>query len=361
MMDTCVQKESCAFIMLSAELLVSWKRIRDSYQSFHFSYSLMPTYSFRSSGNFNFSGGGSFLSPMIKTLMLVNVGVFLFEYFFLGMLRLGGVSLDRLLLDFFGLQPLFVANPFAGTFYPWQLISYQFMHGGFMHLLFNMFALWMFGKDLEDIWGARRFLLFYLLSGAGAGLIQLAVNALFLGSPAPIVGASGAIYGVLLAFGLSFPDRPIIAFPIFFPIPARIYVLLFAGLELIQGLTGANNGVARFAHVGGALVGYILLKTNVIDGIESLWSKARRLLTGKSVVTPKRKIHDIRESASYVERNESATTPKWFRSGPPDYSADGAPVTQERVDAILDKIREYGINSLTKGEREILERAKDKL
>ncbi len=321
----------------------------------------MPTYSFRSSGNFGYSGG-SLLSPMIKVLMLANVGVFLFEYFFLGMLRLGGVPLDRVLLDFFGLQPLFVAHPFAGTFYPWQLISYQFLHGGFMHLLFNMFALWMFGKDLEDIWGGRRFLWFYLLSGIGAGLIQLAVNALFIGSPAPIVGASGAIYGILLAFGLSFPDRPIIAFPIFFPIPARIYVLLFAGLELIQGLTGANNGVARFAHVGGALVGFLLLRIPIIDALDSLWAKMKRLVTGKTVVTPKRKIYDIRESSSYSDRTDAPlSAPKWFRPAPPDYSADGGPITQERIDAILDKIREYGINSLTKGERDMLERAKDKL
>jgi membrane associated rhomboid family serine protease len=320
----------------------------------------MPTYSFRSSGTFSGGFGGSFLSPVIKSLMVINVAVYVIEYFFLGMLKLSGVPIDSLIVDFFALQPLFIANPFAGTFYPWQLISYQFLHGGFMHLFFNMFALWMFGKDLEDMWGGKRFLLFYLVCGIGAGIIQLAVNALMLGSPAPIVGASGAIYGILLAFGLSFPDRPIIAFPIFFPIPARIYVMIFAGLELIQGLTGANGGVARFAHVGGALVGYILLKTSLMDGIESAWSAISRMFRGKGLVQPKRKIYDIRESSSYTS-SSSSSAPKWFRSAPPDYSADGGPITQERIDAILDKIREYGINSLTKGEREMLERAKDKL
>src|SRR6202008_2569552 len=144
--------------------------------------------------------------------------------------------------------------PVGQGFYPWQLFTYMFMHGGLMHLLFNMFALWMFGMELENTWGSRKFMLYYLICGVGAGLSNLFIGPLF-GPAGPTVGASGAIYGVLIAFGMMFPDRPIFVY-FLLPIRARYFVLIYITLEVYAGITGTADGIAHFAHLGGAAVGF---------------------------------------------------------------------------------------------------------
>ena len=153
-------------------------------------------------------------------------------------------------------------SPFA----PWQLVSYGFLHGNLTHLAFNMFGLWMFGSDLERLWGPRRFLELYFVSVVGAGLIQLLVAGMQ-GGLYPTVGASGGLYGVLLAFGLTFPNRIIV--PLFPPIPMRaiVAVAVFAAIELFSGISGARPGVANFAHLGGMLFGFLMLR---------YWSRPRR-------------------------------------------------------------------------------------
>jgi membrane associated rhomboid family serine protease len=170
---------------------------------------------------------------------------------------------DDLLGRYLALWPL--GSTFA-DFYPWQLVTYGFLHGGTMHLIFNMFMLWMFGRELELIMGSRRFLTYYMTCVIGAGVIQLIVTALQ-GSPYPVVGASGGVFGLLLAFGMTFPNRMIML--LFPPIPmkAKYMVVLFGILELYLGLSGSAPGIANFAHLGGMLFGYLLLRH---------WSKARR-------------------------------------------------------------------------------------
>ncbi len=147
----------------------------------------------------------------------------------------------------------------AAPFAPWQLLTYGFMHADTMHIFFNMFGLWMFGRDLENLWGPRRFLVYFLVCVVGAGFVQLAVAA-FQGGYYPTVGASGGVFGILLAFGLTIPNRIIV--PLFPPIPMRAitFVFIFGLLELYFGVSGAAPGVANFAHLGGMLFGFLLLR-----------------------------------------------------------------------------------------------------
>ena len=141
----------------------------------------------------------------------------------------------------------------------WQLLTYGFMHGNTTHIFFNMFGLWMFGRDLENLWGSQRFLLYFLVCVVGAGIVQLIVAA-FQGGLYPTVGASGGVFGILLAFGLTFPNRIIV--PLFPPIPMRAitFVFIFGLLELYFGVSGSAPGVANFAHLGGMLFGFLLLR-----------------------------------------------------------------------------------------------------
>ncbi len=145
----------------------------------------------------------------------------------------------------------------SGRFMPWQLVSYALLHGDTVHLFFNMLGLWMFGSELERIWGDKRYGQFLLASIVAAALTQLLVN-FITRSPVPTVGASGALFGLLLAFGVMFPNRTVM--PLFPPIPmkARTFVMVFGALELAFGLVG-TSGIAHFAHLGGMLGGWLML------------------------------------------------------------------------------------------------------
>ncbi|TXI16716.1 MAG: rhomboid family intramembrane serine protease [Roseateles sp.] len=157
------------------------------------------------------------------------------------------------------LEPWFELWPLnSGYFLPWQLLSYAFLHGGFTHLLFNMLGLWMFGSELERVWGARRYTQMLIASALSAAAVQLLFT-WAIGSMQPTVGASGALYGLLLSFGMLFPNRIIV--PLIPPIPmkAKVYVAIFGGLELFLGITG-GSGVAHFAHLGGMLGAWLLIR-----------------------------------------------------------------------------------------------------
>jgi membrane associated rhomboid family serine protease len=163
---------------------------------------------------------------------------------------------DQFLYLNFALWPLGSSFP---SFMPWQLLTYGFLHGDLMHIAFNMFMLWMFGRELELIYGTRRFLTYYLTCVVGAGIVQLLVAA-FQGGIYPTVGASGGVFGLLLLFGMTFPNRMIML--LFPPIPmkAKYMVVLFGVLELYLGLSGRTPGIANFAHLGGMLFGLLLIQ-----------------------------------------------------------------------------------------------------
>jgi membrane associated rhomboid family serine protease len=162
----------------------------------------------------------------------------------------------RFLIINFALWPFGVPqSPFA----PWQLLTYGFLHGNLNHILFNMFGLWMFGRDLERLMGPQRFLIYYITCVVGAGVVQLIVAGTQ-GGLYPTLGASGGVFGILLAYGLTYPNRTVVL--LFPPIPmkAKFFVLFYGLLELYMGLSGGAPGVANFAHLGGMLFGFLLLR-----------------------------------------------------------------------------------------------------
>ena len=180
------------------------------------------------------------LPPLTKALMLICTAVFCLEQF---------IRLEVL----FALWPLQ-----SGLFWPWQMVSYGFLHGDLLHLSFNMLGLWMFGSELERLWGRHRYWQFLLASLLAAAATQLLITWLTR-SMVPTVGASGALFGLLLAFGMLFPNRIIV--PLIPPIPmkARTFVIVFGVLELVLGLYG-RSGVAHFAHLGGMLGGFLMIR-----------------------------------------------------------------------------------------------------
>ncbi len=197
-------------------------------------------------------GGFTFFPPVIKKLLIINAAVFFLQIISQNIV-IGNSILENQIIKYFGLIPL---NYDAASFYPWQLISYQFLHGGFSHILFNMFLLWMFGMELENMWGSQKFLLYYLLCGIGAGLVQLLFSQTFSGGAAPTIGASGAVFGVMIAFAMFFPDRYIY---LYFLIPVKAKYLI-AFLVVIEFMSVGNMSfVAHLAHIGGAVSGFILI------------------------------------------------------------------------------------------------------
>ena len=209
------------------------------------------------------------LPEVTKNLLAINVLMFLATI----VMEKQGINLVNIL----GLH-FFKASDFA----PYQFVTYMFMHGGFSHLFFNMFALYMFGSVLERVWGAKRFLIYYFVAGIGAGLLQEVVqyaNFVHEGLAAydgvstktgvipmrqflnlwTTVGASGAIYAILLGFGMSFPNDKMFVFPLPFPIKAKFFVIGYAVIELLLGLSNTQDGIAHFAHLGGMLFGLAMI------------------------------------------------------------------------------------------------------
>ncbi|MBI1397155.1 MAG: rhomboid family intramembrane serine protease [Betaproteobacteria bacterium] len=147
----------------------------------------------------------------------------------------------------------------SGLFMPWQVITYAFLHGSLAHIGFNMYGLWLFGRELEDVWGPRRFLTFYTVSVLFAAFSQLAVTSL-MGSITPTIGASGGVFGLLLGFAMVFPRRTILPLIPPIPMPAWMFVTLYGLVELTLGVFGTANGIAHFAHLGGLLGGWLVMR-----------------------------------------------------------------------------------------------------
>ncbi|MDH4093921.1 MAG: rhomboid family intramembrane serine protease [Betaproteobacteria bacterium] len=189
------------------------------------------------------------MPPVTGALLGANILVFV--------LQLAGVPL----LAEFALWPP-ASGPRSGPgFEPWQLVTYAFLHGSLLHIGFNMLALYAFGRDVERLFGSAWYLQYYLVCVITAALSHLAVTS-WMGAPAfPTVGASGGVYGLLLAYGVYFPRRTVILLFPPIPLPARVFVMLFAAIELYFGVTGTASGIAHFAHLGGMLGGWLLLRT----------------------------------------------------------------------------------------------------
>ena len=184
------------------------------------------------------------ITPTNKALILANVGVFILQ-----LLLQNGL----LLFELWPVQ--------TGLFRPWQVLTYGFMHGSLLHIFFNMFALFMFGSEVERLFGPKRYLIYYLSCVVGAALMHLIVIYVARDLPmAPTVGASGGVFGLLLAFGMAYPRRELIIFPIPVPIQAWLAVTLYGAMELFLGVTRTAQGVAHFAHLGGMATGFVLIR-----------------------------------------------------------------------------------------------------
>ncbi len=196
-----------------------------------------------------FLSSGAF-PPATKWLLLVNTAVFILTFLFHRSAAVQEIS------GLLALTPRAVVEMFM----VWQLATYMFLHGGFSHIIWNMLALWMFGADLERTWGAARFLRYYLICGVGAGVCVVVAN-YAVGSPdVATIGSSGAIFGILLAYGLLFPTRTIL-WGFLIPIQAKYFVMIIGVVAFLMSMSGGNTGVSEFAHLGGLLVGYVYLKT----------------------------------------------------------------------------------------------------
>jgi membrane associated rhomboid family serine protease len=265
---------------------------------------------------------GSFPS-VTRNLLIINLIIW------------GGCQISY---NFVGFLALF--NIGSGYFNPYQLITYMFTHYEFNHLFFNMFALFMFGAAIENYWGQKRYLIYYMVTGIGAGIVQLLV--LYLQGnffPVPTIGASGAVFGLLLAFGMLFPNTPLYLMFIPIPIKAKYMVIGYGLIEFFVGVANhSGDNVAHFAHLGGMLFGILLIlywrkrnygyyggSSSIATGIKNSWNSLKNKLFPKEHSAPR-------------------NNPDW------DYNARRAADARE-IDAILDKIKLSGYNSLTDAEK----------
>lgn len=294
-------------------------------------------------------GGFSIFPPVLKILLVLNISIFVIQKFFLSSLKIGDIPVDYLFIKYLALMPI------GDGFLPWQLFTYMFLHGNFMHIFMNMFILWMFGFELENIWGSKKFLLYYLMCGLAAGLSN-EIIAPFLTSVGPTVGASGAIYGILAAFAFLFPNRPIYIY-FLFPIKAKYVILLYMAIDLFNVIGGTDTGIAHVAHLGGAVAGFLYLyittnknksfnfkKPDFYD-VNSNMNKSGNgdVYKKNPIPKPKEKIKEVK----YYDVNEDTNNYK-------EEMKEQERKSQKRVDEILDKIGKGGWGALTEEEKMIL-------
>lgn len=266
--------------------------------------------------NYEFKMKRRFLRPQfsgaVRGVIIINIVASLIQLI-LG--RLDPILFSKL-NSLFGLVPHLVVK----KFYVWQLFTYMFLHGNFFHLFFNMFILWMFGSELESIWGKNEFIKYYFITGIGAGIVYVIAQH---NSVIPTIGASGAIFGLLLAFGLTFPNRYIYLY-FFLPIKAKFLVLIFGIIEFIAAFSGSRDNIAHFAHLGGLLVGFLYLKFIKTRG--GIWRKF-------IFVNRRDKDKDI------------------------DAVIDDTDF-EDKVNAVLRKLSKVGLDGLSSYEKNILEEAR---
>ena len=298
------------------------------------------------------------IPTITKNLLIINVLAFL-AYL---VLSYRGIDLNNI----FGLH-FFLAS----KFHIYQLFTYMFMHANFEHVFFNMFALWMFGCVMERVWGPKKFLFYYIFCGIGAGIVQeiaqyvslysmlssqpgVGFTSLFttVWSSASLadslnawttVGASGAIYAILLAFGMTFPNERIFIFPLPIPIKAKWFVMAYVAIELFSALGTSSDNVAHFAHLGGMLFGFLLIRYWEHHPEDELYGRSH----GRQFFDKWRSSWESRKGKSYGGDEDVRHKTDW------EYNADKK-ANEEKVDKILDKIRKNGYASLTEEEKRFL-------
>ncbi len=251
------------------------------------------------------------LEHTVEKILAITGGIFLFQL----AARYFGSPIESL----FGLIPAYVFSRLM----IWQLVTYIFLHGDFMHLFFNMFALWIFGRELEFLWGPREFIKFYFITGIGAGIFTWITG---LNSTVPTIGASGAIMGLLTAYAITFPNRYLYIYGIM-PVKAKYLAMFYVVIEFFMGIGYNSDGIAHFAHLGGIIIAFVYLKKqNLRINHLRLKELFKAYRTRKLKIQHEKRVRELKE-------------------------------TKEQVDLILDKINEKGIDSLTRNEKRVLEKA----
>lgn len=248
-------------------------------------------------------------STVIRTLLILNLAIWI-------ILSLTGA--ERLIFPLLGLVPRYVVYDFM----LWQPLTYLFLHAGFWHVGMNMFVLWMFGSELENSWGGVSFLRYYLVTGVGAGLVTVLLSA---NSPIPVVGASGAIYGVLLAYGLAYPDRQVYLY-FMFPVKVKYFVGFLAAVAFWASLQAGASPVSHLTHLSGMVIGWVYLR-------------AKRRTAAPQILARINDLKAARRIAREVQENREDD------------------LLRRQVDEILDKINTRGYDSLTSSEQDMLYRA----
>ncbi|MFQ6617680.1 MAG: rhomboid family intramembrane serine protease [Fidelibacterota bacterium] len=255
--------------------------------------------------------GGWRLTDAVKAIIAANVAIFLFIFLLQEILGIRGVK--SLLYSLFGLVPRYTWSKFR----IWQPFTYMFLHGGFWHVAVNMFILWMFGGEIERQWGTREFVKYYVITGAGSGVITVIFS---LNSYIPVIGASGAIYGILLAYALMFPNRLIYLY-FLFPIKVKYFVIFIGAVAFLSSITAAQSTISNLTHLGGMIIGFMYLKLDWrLDFIK------RYFMVRKS----KKRLRIIHKREKSLDQ------------------------MRKEVDRILDKINEVGYENLTEEEKQTL-------
>ncbi len=263
----------------------------------------------------SFSRGNYFgprlFTDAIKLLISINIIIFLLQ-------SISGQ--ERILFQLFGIVP---TNTF-GQLMLWQPFTYLFLHGGIWHVLINMFVLWMFGSELETLWGRQEFLKYYFFTGVGSGLVTVLFS---LNSPVAVVGASGAIYGILLAYGLIFPNRYVYLY-FFIPVRVKYFVIVIGALAFFSSLGSSSSGVSHLTHFSGMLIGFGYLKSNVrLDALKNMVMQQKDGIRHRIIKKKRRRDDDLRLE----------------------------------VDRMLDRINEVGYDGLSEKEKKFLYEASKKL
>jgi membrane associated rhomboid family serine protease len=276
--------------------------------------------------NTNIRIGGP-ITPVVKNLMIINGIVFLIQ-------EIAGIFYPNLIENLFGLSHI----GFALEFKVWQIFTYMFLHGGWLHIILNMLGLWMFAGELEQQWGSRLFLRYYLFSGIGAGLFIALMNYITYTQyhiNVPTIGASGAIYAVLLAYGMTWPDRRVIIFPLFIPIKVKYMVLIFGGISFFGALSAASGtagNISHIGHLGGIISGFVYM----IARIKRPGGTEGRLGKGNF-------ISNVLKSARVKKKKKEI---------------ESRIQAKQIIDKLLEKIARQGMSSLTPQEKSDLEWAR---
>ena len=274
--------------------------------------------------NRNIRFGGP-ITPMVKRLLIINGAIFL--------IQLVAGSYNWTLQQTFGLSYKGIQELKI-----WQLFTYMFLHGGWLHIIFNLFTLWMFAGSLEERWGSKLFIKYYIYCGIGAGIF-ITVMSYYTGSPVPTIGASGALYGILLAYGMTWPNREVLLY-FFIPVKIKYLVLFFGLMEFFGTINQSDSGISHVGHLGGLISGFVLLK---------FFFKPRKFSSGAGAASNRNTEENGNSISAFFKKRRLKKKKR---------EIEKRIEAKKIIDTLLEKIARFGMSSLTYEEKKNLEWAR---